>query len=131
MSTAKVANISNLAGSKTITTDDLIDRATCRAWVNFNGTGTVAIRASFNVTSIIDNGTGDYTINFTNAMPDANYALSLNGSPQNGRFYSNWNGTYNNSTTPITNNVSYCRVICSDSGGISVDSTNVYVAVFR
>lgn len=46
-----------------------------RAWVNFNGTGTVAIRASGNVTSITDNGTGDYTINFTNAMPDANYAV--------------------------------------------------------
>ena len=45
----------------------------CRAWVNFNGTGTVAIRASFNVSSITDNGTGDYTVNFTNALPDANY----------------------------------------------------------
>ena len=46
----------------------------CRAWVNFNGTGTVAIRASGNVSSITDNGTGDYTINFTNAMPDVNYS---------------------------------------------------------
>ena len=48
----------------------------CRAWVNFNGTGTVAIRASGNVSSITDNGVGDYTINFTTAMPDANYAFS-------------------------------------------------------
>jgi uncharacterized protein (AIM24 family) len=47
----------------------------CRAWVNFNGTGTVAIRASGNVSSITDNGTGDYTVNFTNAMPDANYSF--------------------------------------------------------
>ena len=46
----------------------------CRAWVNFNGTGTVAIRASGNVSSITDNGTGYYTVNFTTAMPDANYA---------------------------------------------------------
>ena len=46
----------------------------CRAWVNFNGTGTVAIRASGNVSSITDNGTGDYTVNFTNALPDANYS---------------------------------------------------------
>jgi hypothetical protein len=45
----------------------------CRAWVNFNGTGTPAIRASGNVTSITDNGTGDYTVNFTTSMPDANY----------------------------------------------------------
>ena len=47
----------------------------CRAWVNFNGTGTVAINSSGNVSSITDNNTGDYTINFTNAMPDANYSL--------------------------------------------------------
>ena len=45
----------------------------CRAWVNFNGTGTPAIRASGNVSSITDNGTGDFTINFTTAMVDANY----------------------------------------------------------
>ena len=48
------------------------------AWVNFNGTGTVAIRSSYNVSSITDNGTGDYTINFATALSDANYALSGN-----------------------------------------------------
>ena len=55
----------------------------CRAWVNFDGTGTFSpnpsttkIRASFNVSSILDNGTGDYTINFTTAMPDANYIIN-------------------------------------------------------
>ena len=45
----------------------------CRAWVNFNGTGTVAIRASGNVTSITDVATGTYRVNFTTAMSDANY----------------------------------------------------------
>ena len=48
----------------------------CRAWVNFNGTGTVAIRASGNVSSITDNGTGNYTVNFTTALPDANYSVA-------------------------------------------------------
>ena len=48
----------------------------CRAWVNFNGTGTVAIREDGNVSSITDGGTGIYTVNFTNAMPDANYAVT-------------------------------------------------------
>jgi hypothetical protein len=48
----------------------------CRAWVNFNGTGTVAIRSSGNVTSITDNGTGEYTVNFTTAMPDVNYSAA-------------------------------------------------------
>jgi hypothetical protein len=53
----------------------------CRAWVNFNGTGTIAIRASGNVSSITDFGTGDYGVNFTEAMPDANYSIcaSANG----------------------------------------------------
>ena len=48
----------------------------CKAWVNFNGTGTVAIRASYNVSSITDNAVGDYTVNFTNAMADTHYSLS-------------------------------------------------------
>ena len=51
-----------------------------RAWVNFNGTGTVAIRAAGNVSSITDNGVGDYTVNFTTAMPDANYATTFGSS---------------------------------------------------
>jgi uncharacterized protein (AIM24 family) len=46
------------------------------AWVNFNGTGTVAIRSSYNVSSITDNGTGDYTVNFATALSDANYAVT-------------------------------------------------------
>jgi hypothetical protein len=51
-------------------------QGSAKAWVNFNGTGTVAIRASYNVSSITDNGTGDYTINFTTAMPNANYCVT-------------------------------------------------------
>ena len=53
----------------------------CRAWVNFNGTGTVAIRGSGNVSSITDNGTGLYTVNFTTAMSDANYSVAGAASP--------------------------------------------------
>ena len=49
----------------------------CKAWVNFNGTGTPAARASYNVSSITDHGTGDYTINFTTALVDANYAVTV------------------------------------------------------
>lgn len=58
------------AGAVTSTT-------TAKAWVNFNGTGTVAIRASNNVASITDNGSGNYTVNFTTAMANANYAILL------------------------------------------------------
>lgn len=74
MSTVKADNIANLAGSSRSMTD--VVGATPRAWVNFNGTGTVAIRAAYNVSSITDNGTGDYTVNFTNALPDADYAIA-------------------------------------------------------
>jgi hypothetical protein len=76
MSTAKFDTLSNLAGSLSVPVAT-VAQGTARAWVNFNGTGTVAIRASFNVTSITDNGTGDYTVNFTNAMVDANYAVTF------------------------------------------------------
>lgn len=56
----------------------------CRAWVNFNGTGTVAIRASGNVSSITDNGIGDYTVNFASSLNDGNYAVALSNSAASG-----------------------------------------------
>ena len=65
MSTLRVNTLQNTSG---------VEVYTCKAWVNFNGTGTVAIRAAGNVSSITDNGAGDYTLNFTTAFADANYA---------------------------------------------------------
>lgn len=103
----------------------------CRAWVNFNGTGTVAIRASGNVSSITDNGTGDYTVNFTIAMPDANYSIG---------------STVAFSTTstslvaalrvvqPSDKLTTSCRFYASyanQSVSGSVDSPEVSVAIFR
>ena len=75
MSTLRVNTIQNQPGTGAPNIDGL-----AKAWVNFNGTGTVAIRAAFNVTSITDNGTGDYTVNFTNSLTDANYSFSCAGS---------------------------------------------------
>ena len=75
MSKISADNISNKDDTKEIPTDTVI-AGSAKAWVNFDGTGTVAIRDSFNVSSITDNGTGDYTVNFTNAMNDANYSLA-------------------------------------------------------
>lgn len=72
------ANASNVKTALNASGDAPIFAA--RAWVNFNGTGTVAIRASGNVSSITDNGTGRYTISFTTPMPDANYSVSGTGS---------------------------------------------------
>jgi hypothetical protein len=95
----------------------------CRAWVNFNGTGTVAIRASGNVTSITDNGTGDYTVNFTTAMPDANY--SCVGFSEPGA------GAGNKGPYQTTSSASGARVIVYNSAGNLVDSALVNVAIFR
>jgi hypothetical protein len=95
----------------------------CRAWVNFNGTGTPAIRASGNVSSLADIGIGDYRVNLTNSMPDDNYACVAlignsggagvpcpNGGPNGvGQFYIY---TYNNS-------------------GSTFDYTQVQVAILR
>jgi hypothetical protein len=69
MSTLRVNTIQNSGGTGSPAINGL-----AAAWVNFNGTGTVAIRASNNVSSITDNGTGDYTVNFTVAISDANYS---------------------------------------------------------
>jgi hypothetical protein len=73
MSTLRVNTIQDAAGSGTPTINGL-----AKAWVNFNGTGTVAIRASLNVSSITDNGTGLFRVNFINAMTDANYGMASN-----------------------------------------------------
>jgi hypothetical protein len=55
-----------------------------KSWVNFNGTGTIAVRASFNISSLTDNNTGTYSINFTNALADANYSFVFNGGGTSG-----------------------------------------------
>jgi len=97
----------------------------CRAWVNFNGTGTVAIRASGNVSSITDNGTGDYTVNFTTAMPDANYAVACMAG---GTSSVGWSRL---ADTPAPTTSAY-RIYVANSGGTALlDAAFVNVAVFR
>lgn len=93
----------------------------CRAWVNFNGTGTVAIRASGNVTSITDNGTGNYTVNLTASMPDADYSVvGANGFVTNGGILA------------ISDYiVSSFRVRIYNANDTIVDSSIVNLAVFR
>jgi hypothetical protein len=104
----------------------------CRSWVNFNGTGTVAIRASGNVSSITDNAAGDYTINFSTAIVDANYSWTFGGS----------NSADDNSnislvaiTTTSFQAAGSLRILTKNlvGGGVqtSADSAIVNIAVFR
>ena len=98
----------------------------CRAWVNFNGTGSVAKRASGNVQSITDNAAGDWTVNFTTAMPDANYSIVLGGSDNKDNTSASASifDSAQGGTNPTTTN---CR-ICT---GAAYDSAYICVAVFR
>jgi hypothetical protein len=99
----------------------------CRAWVNFNGTGTVAIRGSGNVTSITDNGTGDYTVNITTAMPDTNYSVNAIGYADNVSY--NLNMYLTEATAPTA---SLFRVVSRQTNTTTTfDSARVYLAVFR
>jgi hypothetical protein len=98
----------------------------CRAWVNFNGTGTVAIRGNGNVSSITDNAAGDFTVNFTTAMSDTNYAVvAMNGAFIVGNAPI---GFYECSATART--ASLVRLFSSQSSN-GVDGTFISVLVFR
>ena len=112
--------------------DDGSENYKCRAWVSFIGSGTVAIRASGNVASITDNGVGDYTVNFTTAMPDANYATQISA----------WYGSdvltslvvpvglkRGQAPTTSTVRVQTSNTVWNNSSGVNVDG--IYVSVFR
>lgn len=128
MSTLRVNTIQDAAGTGTPAISGL-----AKAWVNFNGTGTVAIRASFNVSSITDNGTGDYTVNFTNAMTDVNYAvvapaLSVSGAALVQAYPFTVAGGAVNQSAPTVNNF---RLATQGSSGVAADPQYVNVAIFR
>ena len=123
MSTIKADTLSNLLGTLSVPVATAV-QGSAKAWVNFNGTGTVAIRASFNVSSITDNGTGDYTINFTNALQDANYSIvggAVTPGTASGFFfpYLTWGSTTS------------ARVAMTSTGFALTDFTYISAAVFR
>jgi hypothetical protein len=107
--------------------DDGSENYKCRAWVNFNGTSTVAIRASGNVSSITDNGTGDYTVNFTTAMADVNYCVVTQGT-SSGRGYM-LNTPKNGSSGNIT--TTQLALLTADFNGNTSDFEYAFVAIFR
>ena len=95
-----------------------------KAWVNFNGTGTVAIRASFNVTSITDGGTGIYTVNFTNALADANYSVAQTTGAGTGT------GKIAIAFTATPTTTTY-KMLTVNFAGTDEDQLYVSVAIFR
>jgi hypothetical protein len=116
---AQVKTATNASGSAPI--------YSCRAWCNFNGTGTVAIRGSGNVSSITDNGTGSYTVNLTTAMPDVNYSMVATAQGVAATYAAL--ACENHDTNKTTSAVA---VITSNrSSGVAADAATVNVAVFR
>ena len=112
----------------------------CRVWVNFNGTGTVSIRSSGNVSSITDNGTGDFTVNFTTSMTDANYCTTAtvwdtvdNGSTEQGGSGRFSGGSVKGNSTIATGSVRICTVYSAtdQSAGGRADFSGIFVSVFR
>jgi hypothetical protein len=99
----------------------------CRAWVNFNGTGTPAIRASGNISSLEDNGVGRYTVNFTTAMPDANYCVVTQGT-SSGKGYT-VNAPENASSGNI-GTTGFATINC-DFNGNTNDFEYMFFAIFR
>lgn len=99
----------------------------CRAWVNFNGTGTIAIRSSGNVSSITDNGVADYTVNFTTSMSDANYAVVSSENNTTGSTTT----SNSRSLSAITVATGSVRVIGQIGTGNAADQDTCSVAIFR
>ena len=108
-----------------------------KAWVNFNGVGTIAIRDSFNVSSLTDNGTGDYTINLTTAMANANYCVVAMCEPSfvsgvGATHYCVFGGASSNAFTRTTSatQIKTSYVTSTSGASASWDCVAVHVAVF-
>ena len=107
----------------------------CRAWVNFNGTGTVAIRGSGNVSSITDNGSGDYTVIFTTAMPDASHCAVIGAvnRQDNSTITQTTNLHSSDSSTADNYGAGSIRISAAkvSNSGNTYDVDHVNVAIFR
>jgi hypothetical protein len=104
----------------------------CRAWVNFDGTGTPAIREDGNVSSITDNGTGDYTVNFTTAMPDADYCMSASAnSGANNVAVVNQLGTTSFAEVGANRTTTSIRLIVRSETSSATDTAGVFCSFFR
>ena len=104
----------------------------CKAWVNFNGTGTVAIRASYNVSSITDNGAGEYTVNFAAALVDANYGVATYAAFSNNSVAStNVRGIGNCIKSAGSIRVQVIYYTALDGGATKQDEVEVNVSIHR
>jgi hypothetical protein len=122
MSTIKANTLLHSDGSTTTQPSiPALDQRMAKAWVDFNGTGTVAIRGSYNVSSITDNSTGNYSVNFATNMANTNYATVTNGARLNNQYISTHYGNQQVSKVII---VTYT---INSTGGADTDTVAVTV----
>jgi hypothetical protein len=129
---AGTLTISTLSDGTNSTSSTNCIQGSAKAWVNFNGTGTVAIRASYNVSSITDNGTGDYTVNFTTAMTDANYCVLSSQNIQDSSTFSQFFGVSTTTNTSYSlKSTTQVRFVVRNPIASNFDPFDVNVAIFR
>tara|TARA_Y100001937_G_scaffold125821_1_gene193485 strand:+ start:779 stop:1144 length:366 start_codon:yes stop_codon:yes gene_type:complete len=121
MSTLKVNNIQDAGGSSNSTPAE-IENGRAKAWIRFNGSANT-IQASFNVSSISDEGTGKHDVNFTTSFSDANYAFAGMCSNDN-----NMLAIATDSQDPLADQL---RIRVADAGNSFQDSTNIGLVIFR
>ena len=121
MSTIRTTTLAKADGSSSVPVDTVIN-GTAKAWVNFNGVGTLAIRTSFNVTSVTDVGVGQWRVNFTTAMTDANFCATAGG---------------NNEASNVGANIKMFAVTASSfemiayENSVATDKSTVMVVIHR
>jgi len=122
MSTLKVNTIQDTSGGSS-STPAQIEQGRAKVWVNFDGTGTPAARDSYNVSSIADDGTGKYTINFSITLDNANFAYAIHSSSGNHNSKVYTSNFMASTTTSI-------QILCEKEGGDNFDEPYVTVIIF-
>ena len=129
ITTAKVTTLQDASGNNS-STPEQIGQGRAKAWVSFDGTtntgGNCDIRDSFNVSSVTDEGTGAYTVNFSTAMANANYCALLSAGNNAANSLGPWNTIYDDATTVAGS----CRIALYSNSGSAQDNEQVFLAVF-
>jgi len=126
MSTIKVNNLQNASGGSNSTPEE-IQQGRAKAWVNFNGSNTVAIRNDYNVSSITDTGTGAYKVNMSNAMANTNYAVTANSSHLSGVYLA---FPALRDRDQQTRSTTQFHIDCLNNSGSFTDGHELHIGVF-
>jgi hypothetical protein len=131
MSTIKTTTLSNVAGTSSVPVDTVIN-GSAKAWARFDGTSGT-LYGGFNISSVTDNGTGNFTLNFITAFSDTNYSLVAMAEPSGGTYYQVMGKSSTGAFSRTTSTAQVCTAYVTSTGGASTlyDCTYINVVVFR